>query len=104
MSEELNNIENEETSTTEATESNDFFESTLNIDDETYDYKVAFDLIDRMYKEGKEYEVHLSKYKSYQKGISTLSDEERAEITKDERYPEIQEKLKWIEKFDTNNL
>jgi len=97
MSEETNNTENVETTT-------DFFESTLNIDTEVYDHNVAFDLIEKMYKEGQEYKVSLNKYKEYQKKVNTLTDEQKSQIITDERFPDIQSKLKWIEKFDTNNL
>ena len=80
----------------------DFFETdSINFDE--YDHKVSFDLIDKLYEMSLSYRELLNKYNKYQKQISNLTEEEKAEISEDPEFVEIRKKLTAIDLFTRNN-
>ena len=58
-------------------------------------------MVDKLYNRAKDYQVALIKYKEYQNDAQTLSSDEKMGIMADERFGDIQEKLRWLKRFDT---
>jgi len=73
----------------------------LNYDE--YDYKVSFEIIDKLYNMTKDYKELLARYNKYQRQIKNLPQEERDAIMSDPEFMEIQRKLDVIDNFTRLN-